>query len=362
MSAGFFATNDLSNAMPVPGVSETTKVLDGTAYSLPAANALTTVWLAFLENGHARYKYNADPTGTDGILFYEGQMYQWNPESAAAVRLVANDGESPTLRLVQMMWIDQTALRAAELATDLEEDTLKNMVLWMVRRKGMDATDFFSSATAETKARYVQYLEDAMYEVWEQQWWPQLVSTDERTVVEDGAGDYVPLAAVGKVLLGGIDAVYTADPRIPNGVARRIRFRLTARGISFVDETESFETVWVVFRLRAPKYSLVEYVAETTYAPGDLAYYDATGQCYLCIQPSTGNVPTNAAFWERQLVPRFLSMPARRLAFSEWSADDGGDGSVLDRLHSRAAKDLDRVAEIQTDQQEQRRGYTVRVP
>lgn len=41
-----------------------------------------------------------------------------------------------------------------------------------------------------------------------------------------------------------------------------------------------------------------EYNASTTYAVDDAVYYSTTGGSYICISSSTGNVPTNTAYWQ----------------------------------------------------------------
>jgi hypothetical protein len=75
--------------------------------------------------------------------------------------------------------------------------------------------------------------------------------------------------------------------------------------------------VYVEFGFVPPLFTSELWNAATTYAPGELVYYDVTGECYQAITASTGTVPTDAGAWKWQKFPKVLARTVKLAAIAD---------------------------------------------
>jgi len=137
------------------------------------------------------------------------------------------------------------------------------------------------------------------------------------------AEDFVPyilLDATGKSRIGEVQAVYDADPTGAS-MYNKMRYVVTDDRILLPDYTEG--QVYVVFALPVPRFTSTAFSVATTYAPGDLVYYNTTGDCYEALLTTSGNLPTDAAFWYRHRIPAFLADHIKFYALAESLSEDG---------------------------------------
>lgn len=99
--------------------------------------------------------------------------------------------------------------------------------------------------------------------------------------------------------------VYRSDPR-DNPRALRTPFHQGVAGLTMPDVAPG-SSVWVHYRLTPPKVTASAWSAAAAYAPGDIVYDDASGDCWVCLVSGTNKPPaTNPTLWARQVLPKAL--------------------------------------------------------
>ena len=190
----------------------------------------------------------------------------------------------------------------------------------VIRRMGLDASltplDSQSAAIAE-------YLQSALEAGWDFYPWPDITLTEQRTPTGTPATT-ISATQPGETVIGEFLQILSENPDDDTVIPMSYDFHAT--GTEAVIDTAKYsagEPVWVRFRIPIPQFSSTEYSASTAYAPGDVVYHPASGDCYLCTAASTGNAPTNASFWRRQQVPDYLGEYAKLYALAETLQEDG---------------------------------------
>lgn len=105
---------------------------------------------------------------------------------------------------------------------------------------------------------------------------------------------------------GEIKKIYARDPEIyPD--PPQIKFN---RKQNYLVVWGWEPVVWVEYRLKPNQFTLMPW-DDSGNVPGDLRYYDATGECYLALNTTT-NVPTNTTDWVKVDFPyRFAEYVAQ---------------------------------------------------
>lgn len=185
-------------------------------------------------------------------------------------------------------------------------------------RMGLDAA---VNLLANQKVVLAEYIASAVRVGWEFFDWPEVMKIEERMPV-DGV---IALNTAGLTEIGQVLDIYWADPR-EDARERVVGFSLDESGVIITDREwldNGATTVWVKFKSVPPVFSSADYAAGTAYVPGDVVYYNTTGDCYLCILAGSGNLPTNTTYWTRQLLPYFLSEFVKVQAYAETLSEDG---------------------------------------
>ena len=148
------------------------------------------------------------------------------------------------------------------------------------------------------KAAANQFINRNIKAGWEFFEWPWSLRTEARTPDNDNLIEY---EQTGETIIADVITCYRYAPYGQNGTIQ-VGYELTSGGIQFFDQNV-FDPTYVYFREGVPVYAGADYAAMTVYAPGDKVFYTSTGDYYVCILASTGNVPTNATYWRRLTIP-----------------------------------------------------------
>lgn len=132
---------------------------------------------------------------------------------------------------------------------------------------------------------------------------------------------YMLLATRGATEIGRVLDIRTRDFR-NDPSAPLVHWRDEGDRIWLIS-TESPGLLWFRYRLPAPRFTRVEYGNATAYAAGDVVYYPTTGECYVALAATTGNVPTNPTYWRKQDLPLVLSAYASTALAAALQEDDG---------------------------------------
>lgn len=152
----------------------------------------------------------------------------------------------------------------------------------------MDATQI---ATAQ------QFFNRNMRKAWEAYEWPWSLDMDERTAT---AG-LIAWEQSGELPIAEVFGVYTANPYTASTYSA-VSYTLTADGVMLIGP-DSPATAFIHYRKQVPLYSGAAYDNATAYAVGTQVYYATTGDFYVAIASTTGNLPTDATKWTRLTVP-----------------------------------------------------------
>lgn len=162
------------------------------------------------------------------------------------------------------------------------------------------------------------------------------------TYVEDSQNSteipYVPLYSEGKTPIGSVFAVYLSNP--DTTLVTPLRVSVTGDRILITDTDYTGGTVFIKFRQPVPEFTIASYDAKATYALGDLVYHNPTGDCYRAILATTGNAPTNNAFWCKQAIPFFLSDYIKTAALASILLEEPGMEAKANYLATRAEGQL----------------------
>lgn len=201
-----------------------------------------------------------------------------------------------------------------------------------------------SAADKEAVAVAIEY---RVREAWENSIWSVLREAEERTVTTDSdEAKYVAWTESGKATILHPFQITRANPRKRSGVV--VPFAISPRGMEVDPGTPA--TVWVQYRVAAPRLTQVAYNGATTYATDDIVYDATTGDCYRSlIDANVGQALSDATKWERQLIPLFLSEIIQRGAFADLLRNDG-QGDRADVEESRAFAALERAVLLEEQQ------------
>jgi len=122
--------------------------------------------------------------------------------------------------------------------------------------------------------------------------------------------------------IGEIMAIWDADPT-SGAYARKVRYLLNEDRVLLIDATGETGNVWVQFLLPQPRFTTDDFSIATTYAAGDIVFYNTTGDCYIARQSTTGNLPTDSEYWRRYRIPAFLADYLKFYALAETLSEDG---------------------------------------
>jgi hypothetical protein len=271
--------------------------------------------------------------------------------------------------------------------------TLKSAIWGTARRLGLSPET--ADLDAETAARICEALERWVRKGVEHELWPELLVCEERyyratwdasttyatgDIVWSAVGEgyytalqastnkepstettyweeaedwerYVELEQTGETEIGSVEGVYERNPwttRYPG----RLDFELTGKGVYPSDLAG--DTIWIVFRVAAPKFSVTDWSSATTYAAGELVYLAATGECYKALAASTNRNPSSeTAYWSKVDFPAFLADYAILGATGDLMESEEGRVSQGAALKSQAMNELVRLVDVATIQQEQ---------
>lgn len=185
------------------------------------------------------------------------------------------------------------------------------------RRMGLDASQ---TPLPSQAAAIADYASEALDVSWTFHPWPDVTLIEERTPVAHTLTLEVP----GEHPIGHILQIYDSDPTSRTTHTTLLEFDQGDTTATITDSAHTADSpVWVRFRLPVPIFTSTAYDAATTYAPGDLVFYAPTGDCYLCITATTGNLPTSTTHWRRQEIPAYLADHARTYAHAMTLEEDG---------------------------------------
>lgn len=201
----------------------------------------------------------------------------------------------------------------------MKPTTYKSLRDGVIRRMGLDAS---LTQLSSQSAALAEYLQSALDSMWDFYPWPDVTLTEQRTP----STHTIHFDQPGQTPIADVLDITDADPDDDSVMANSLPFsQSTALSLVLIsaDWHVPGTPVWVRFRIPSPLFTSTDYSASTTYAPGDVVYHDSTGDCYLCTAATTGNLPTDPAFWRRQSIPPYLAEPAKLHALAETQQEDG---------------------------------------
>jgi len=212
------------------------------------------------------------------------------------------------------------------------------------RRAGLDPDT--ADLSAGQKERMALHIERRLRDAIEKDWWPELTLIETRAVVTG----LVDPDEASKTPIGEVQSVTTQDPRTTVNVFE-LSFWLDGDGIQLGADAPA--SVYVSFRARPPRLTMVAYAVGTTYAAHDLVYYATTGEVYICIKTGTGKTPSSEpTYWTKQDIPWI---------FKEWLQLAGAADEMFflqgrekaQEYQEEAYMELERVHTVQFGQQRQ---------
>ena len=160
-------------------------------------------------------------------------------------------------------------------------------------------------------------------------WDDRTIATYIETSANEAAEDefpFIPLILTGFNSIGAVLKIYDRNPHECGSqpFTKTYCHVVTDDRILITDTSYTAgDPVWVEFTLPQPKFTSTAFNASRAYLPGDLVYYNTTGDCYEAITATTGNLPTNDEFWLRHRIPAFLADYLKFYALAETLSEDG---------------------------------------
>lgn len=117
---------------------------------------------------------------------------------------------------------------------------------------------------------------------------------------------YVALDQAGETPIGEIVRLTARDPRVFPKSPSVIPHRMGSKGVIPVgcDVVE----VYVEFRLRRPVFNPEDWDTDVDYVAGDVRYLDSTGECYVALDETGGDDPSDSpGVWRKLDFPAFLA-------------------------------------------------------
>lgn len=195
---------------------------------------------------------------------------------------------------------------------------LRNSVL---RKMGLDADQLVLPSQA---AAIADYMESSLSDVWGLYDWPDTTLTETRTPTGTPATS-IGFRAPGATSIGTILRITDQEPTSAR-LVQTFSFAENALSTAAIITDARYTpgtAVHVKFRLPEPRLTSAAYSVSTSYSAGDTVYHDTTGDCYLALSPTTGNPPTDATFWERQLIPSIFAPYLRHATHALTLEEDG---------------------------------------
>lgn len=197
---------------------------------------------------------------------------------------------------------------------------LRNSVL---RKMGLDADQLVLPSQA---AAIADYMESSLSDVWGLYDWPDTTLTETRTPTGTPATS-IDFRAPGATSIGTILRITDQEPTSAR-LVQTFSFAENALSTAAIITDARYTpgtAVHVKFRLPEPRLTSTAYNGTVGYNKGDLVYYEPTGDCYVSIFDgfSTLPAPTNAAFWERQLIPSIFAPYLRHATHALTLEEDG---------------------------------------
>jgi hypothetical protein len=178
------------------------------------------------------------------------------------------------------------------------------------------------------------------------------------TVDVTKAGELIPFARhilfeqTGRTPLGTVKGMHQHDPRVFPRLSGKLNHTLNSRGV-LVSSISIPATVWVEFRLRAPKFTSTPWAQPASgsgYDVNDLVYYD--GGVFKSLIGDNEAALDNTEQWEYIGFPEWLADHCK-LAAAALLLTDQKQTSRANDLRMQAQNELERVREQEiTSQQE----------
>lgn len=137
---------------------------------------------------------------------------------------------------------------------------------------------------------------------------------------------YIALEQAGKTVISEVSRLCRNDPELNPLRPGEIPHTLNARGI--VPLGPCGTRVYVTFRRPAPKFDATEFTLAEAVPAGRIRYDEASGDCYLALQASTGRAVTEAAYWEKVLFPARLENFVSIAAYADSQRGDDQTGKA----------------------------------
>lgn len=198
--------------------------------------------------------------------------------------------------------------------------------------------------TAQTRDwRLVRdFTNNRLTDYWDIPEWPELIKTEQRTVVvdEDGEGTYVPFDEDGKKMIREVHGVFAKSPKAYHGEAA-IEWWLSENGIQ-VPSTVGQTSVWVRYKWTKPELIGDNYSATATYEAGDQVYFN--GDFYDALEDiAAGDTPTtHPDGWDKVEIPYSARNYLIRGAYADMLEHDRADVNNVGRADSLARQALDK--------------------
>lgn len=300
----FIQLNSLHDLVPVAGVADVILSATGTAARLTdgvTLNANAHIIVVQPQGGDLRYTVDGtNPTTSAGFICLSGGVLQMHVGSASAFRYCGSGSYTPTVIVSQQQYASSSVRRAADLSVSMESRTFKSIFDWILRKRQLDPSTWIAAATAAEKQNVADSIADAVTAIWTKAYWPSLTVTEARELDDSLDYAFIPYAETSYINIGDVQAVHSADPRDSASGAIPLVFTLDSEGIRLPDWVT---TPYVTHRIRAHQFTFTAYAGGTSYAAGDVVYYDTTGECYRRLSSGSGVSPADTATWEIQRVP-----------------------------------------------------------
>lgn len=192
--------------------------------------------------------------------------------------------------------------------------TFKSVRNSVLRRMGLDAAQPVLGSQAAALADYIQ---TALSDVWGLYDWPDTTVTGTVTPVGTTIAHGTTIGAMLRI---------TDKAPAATTLVQHFQFEESADSTSTeITDTRynAGDQVHIKYRTPEPLFTGEDYSASATYAPGDVVYFDTTGDCYLCILAATGIAPTTATHWVRQRIPAIFSNHLKATAHAATLEEDG---------------------------------------
>jgi len=327
--------NLLHEAIPNPGVSMGMASVT-TAALLTALHPLasnSTIMRVQVQDGDIYHTVDGStPSASNGFLVYQGAEMWFNRATYEACRVIAAEG-SPVLAVTQMVYANSQTLRAPGLTSLLRTETFKSIFDWVVRTMGNNVETWETNANDYELDMIADAVTNAMAKCWEWAFWPDLHVVSYAEPDEDDGLSVISAQSAALANLGIIQQISVNHPFGPKPVEIN-DYTLAGDGIYF---QRPVSACYIAYRPRPPKFvRSKEYSAGTTYQAGDVVYWPSTGECYMALQGTTGNSPSNLTYWERQQIPYYFQPYLRYKAYAEVLLADGQKIEKIDRYNARA--------------------------